>query len=353
MAIKSVTSANLTEYVTERKNLGHPVATPEQVAAAEVTAAAKVIAETPNKGDAEGSGDSKIVAAVTETVSTAPEPQGDRTAAQAQAEKKDKSKNPVQARIDELTREKKELEEFAEGEYTGRVQAQRQIADLEAQIQALKPKEAPKPEDPEPDSAKYTDQAAFLKDWGAWNRKKAISEFQASETQRRAQEESQRVTVELNSRREKSVAAARASLPDFDEVIKTADRTGPVPPPELVKSAIWESEHGAQIMYHLAKNPEEARTIFQMRPGAAIMALGRIEAQYAKGKTPVAAETTAAKVEPAVQEPTIVPPTSKAPAPMPSLTSGAGDAPIDLSKPIAFKDYKTKRIEEIRRKRAH
>lgn len=330
MPVKSVTAANLTEYVAERKSLGSEVKSPAEVATIDANAR-----KTEQK--VEGS---VVVGTTTETVSTAPEPQGD---AKEAAAKKDK-KNPVQDRIDELTREKKELDEFAEGEYTARLQAQRRIAELESQIQSLQPKAEKPKEEPEPDPSKYTDQKLFLKDWGEWNRKKAIADFQFAEKQRRDKEETDRTVADLNARRERSLTQAKKELPDFDEVIRMADRGGPVPP-DHVKGVLWESEHGAQILYHLAKNPEEAKRIFALRPAAAALALGRIETQYAKTDSKEEVKPTNGAQAP--------PQVTKAPPPMPSLAGASTETSWDPSAPQDYKAYKQRRQDELRRARRH
>lgn len=329
MAVKSVTAANLTEYVAERKSLGSDVKSQGDVAQIDANAR-----KTEQK--VEGS---VVVGTTTETVSTAPEPPGDAKEAAAKQGKK----NPVQDRIDELTREKRELEEFAETEYNGRIQSQRRIAELESQITSLQPKVEQPKEEPEPDPTKYTDQKAFLKDWGEWNRKKAIADFQKEEGERRAKDERDRLIQEGNARREKSLAQARKDLPDFDETIRLGDKERPAPP-QHVQAILFESEYGAQILYSLVKDPEEAKRIFAMRPAAAALALGRIETRYAKEASKEASTTNAA--------PQGASPTTRAPAPMPSLSGVSTETSWDPSQPQDFKAYKNRRIDEIRRSRA-
>src|SRR6185503_1994512 len=135
--IQSVTNENVAEYVNERKALGSEVKTPEQVKQEDANVAAGV----------------------------KPEPTPPSV-------KPDSKKNSVQDRIDELTREKHELNEFAETEYEARLQAQRRISELEKQIQVTQA--PPKVEVPEPKPADYlkddgsVDQDKFLAEWGKW-----------------------------------------------------------------------------------------------------------------------------------------------------------------------------------------
>src|SRR5689334_5813097 len=103
MAIQTVTNSNLVEFVEKRQALGAmPEMPPADVA-------------KPDSG---------VVATGGETISDAPDP--------GKAEPSAKT-NPVQPRINELTRLKKEAEEFAEEEYNKRVMAERRIGELEAE----------------------------------------------------------------------------------------------------------------------------------------------------------------------------------------------------------------------------
>lgn len=326
MAIKSVTTANLAEHIADKRAQGANIASLEQLQAMAVKTAEKP--KEPPKDEAK---------------EAAPEA---KEAAEAKPQEKQKPKNSVQERIDELTREKRELEEFAEGEYSARLQSQRRISELEDQIKKLSPVEE-KPKDPKPDRSKYTqDQIQqYEDDLLSWNRREARREFEAEAEKNRQKSEQEKLAAELNARREASIAAAKKELPDFDEVIQKGNRASnsdnSLVPPEYVKAVIWESEYGAHLLHYLASNPDEARRIFKMRPAKAALELGGIAKDFTKKAEPT--ETVAkAETPPAV-------PVSKAPPPMPSLNGTSGEVVVDLSAPQPFKEYQRKRIEEIRR----
>jgi hypothetical protein len=229
MAIKSVTNANLAEYVAERT-----ISKPADLQTAEaMTAAISKMADA--KADA-------VVVEAKETkptASTAPDPGKQEPTAK---------KNPVQPRIDELTREKRELEEFAESEYGLRLRAEKRIGDLEAELKTKAPAEAAKVEEIEPDPAKYTDQKEFLKDWGGWNRKQALKEFNAEQARINLQAQVEQQATRLAAQVEK----AREEFSDFNEVIESGLS---IVVPNHIKQAIMESEVGAYLAYHLRKNP--------------------------------------------------------------------------------------------------
>lgn len=249
---------------------------------------------------------------------------------EAKEPEKEAPKNSVQARIDELTREKKELDEFAQSEYEARLQAQRRISELESQLQTPKAEE-PKPK-PRPDRTKYEDATKYEDDLLAWNREESIRQFREEQ----AKEDAKRAEAERNAALNAHKEAAKKAFPDFDEVIASADRTQQIPESikPLLSAIAIESEHGVKVLYHLAKNPDEAKAIFKMKPAAALMALGRIEEKFIAGK---------AEPEPSTPQP----PISRAPPPSTSLNGGGGGAVItDLSQPMSYKDYKRQRMSQ-------
>jgi hypothetical protein len=315
MAIKTVNSDNLMEYVTSRTPNPSGLQTSEQMAL-EITS--KAAREEPKEEAVKATGE--------ETVSTAPDPGSQEPSAK-------KGPKPVQPRIDELTREKKELEEFAQSEYESRQQAERRIAELEEQVKAARPTEVPaEPELIEPDPAKYTDQALFNKDWKEYQRKAIRQEVTQSLMQERAAEQARRQDELLTER----VELARKSIEDFDAVIKSRNKDKRVVPAHIV-AAIRESALGPQLAYHLAKNQEEEARIYRLTPAAALLALGKIEMEYEPKAT-----------EP---EPPKIPPQTRAPAPITPLKAESAAVPEELTGPMDFKTYKQRRLQQIRSNR--
>jgi hypothetical protein len=138
--------------------------------------------------------------------------------------------------------------------------------------------------------------------------------------------EAERAKAELKSRNE---AVAKASLeawqakaeavkaehPDYDSAI--ADAAIPITP--AMHEAIFGSDLGPQLAYHLAKNPEECKRLAALTPVAAVRALGRLEAS-------LAADTAV----PQTQKPA---PKTAAPLPKPPAVLGGSAAPsVDLDK---------------------
>jgi hypothetical protein len=278
---------------------------------------------------------------------------------EGKAAEQPKPKNPnpaMQKRIDELTREKREIDEFAQSEYEGRVQAQRRVVELEAELakQSPKPEEKPKAEElKEPkrpvaaeftDSEKYTEaMSQYAEERADYAVKKDRRERDEAEAKRKKDEDEARAKAaaeEQNKILLERTEIARAAISDFDEVLMTAhnDKTRPLVPLHVV-AYINDSELGPQMAYALAKDRALADRIFKLPATRALAELGQMELAYAKPEKKGSA--------PAPKSPT----TTGAPAPLPSLNGAPGDvARPDMSN-LPFSEYKRRKLEEQRRSR--
>ena len=270
-------------------------------------------------------------------------------------EPKPKRKDTVQTRIDELVREKKEMEEFASNEYEARLAAQRRVVELEGQIAKATPKaeEVPKVEElkepKRPVVADYKEPEAYTEamskyadERAQFEVKKALKARDDAEAKRLKEAEEKRMAAAAEEQNKILLArteAAKAVIPDFDEVIQSADRSK-IPVPPHVVAVINESEVGPQMAYELAKDLDNAKRIFSLSPTKALLELGRMEEKYLKSAKPTKGA-----------EPPKTPTTTGAPAPLPSLNGAAGDAPVDFSQPMDFKDYKRLKLQQQRRER--
>jgi len=324
MAIQTVTNENVGAFVAERKARGSNISDAVNPTEAKVEGVA-----TP--------GNPIIKEGVAETIEGAPPDPGKQTPTA-----KPKGANPVQPRIDELTREKYELEEFAQSEYEQRIAAQEEAATLRAQLKAAAPpaptliEEALK----RPSPKDFTDQDAY---------DAAMTEYENKRDERTAAKaaaaaRAEALAQEQNRMLARRIEAAKAELPDFQEVIERADKRTRADIPNHIKAAILESEKGAYLAYHLAKDPAEEKRIFALSPAKALMELGRIEDAY----KPKSGEAPAAKAAAAPIE------TSRAPAPVTQVRAeSAGIVRQDLSKPQPFAQYKQARMEELRARKRH
>lgn len=325
MAIKTVTNANLAEFVAERTASGSKIATgEEQVAAADAAGVSADGSPTP--------GHPVIKPGEAETLNTGPDP--------GNAQPTAKGPKPVQPRIDELTRLRKEAEEFAEDEYGARLRAEARVAQLEAELQQAKPKEVPKPEELKRPSPKdFETQEAYDAAMEAYDQRRdaRVRQEAIEQGKREAQIATQNAAMSAK------IEAAKKHLPDYQEVIEAADARKPNVPLHI-QAAIIESDYGAHIAYELAKDAALEARIFKLPTAKALLELGKLEDKLITKFGAVPVVTTAAAPTPE---------TTRAPAPITTVRGGGdgGDVRKDLTKPMPFHEYKQQRMQEIRARR--
>ena len=189
--------------------------------------------------------------------------------------------------------------------------------------------QAPAADDPPPTlEAHGFDAAKLALAQAEWLRRQVKSGVTAEMQAAQAQQATQAVEQAFATR----TTAFKAATPDFDAVVMNPAL------PTLSRSSvslIKASESGPQIIYHLAKRPDEAVRIARMSPEHQAMALGRIEAG-------LSAPATTAK-NPATS-------TTRAPNPL-TPTTGRGNSPsVDPAK-LSTKDWiaQDRKQDEARR----
>lgn len=138
-----------------------------------------------------------------------------------------------------------------------RRQAERELRQASQQNQT--PTEAPKPQ-------QFKTQEEYLEAYSDWKADQKIAQRQQQE---------QRNQVESSF--EDQLDSARVKYTDFDTKVKTPGWYCS----DAALQAIQESKLGAEIVYHLASNPEESKRIFDMNPVSQIREIGKIEASLA------------------------------------------------------------------------
>ena len=216
-------------------------------------------------------------------------------------EPKKGKKHELNERFSELTEARKAAEKRAE-EQSARAKALQEERDKAAKEAAdLKAKyEPPKAEEPEPQPSQFTDineYAKAIKDWTAENTRREDAKKAAEQ---RVEAERQAVTKAWNER----LAKTKTEIEDYETVINDSS----VKVSNEVRDAILESDIGPQLLYHFAKNPDDADRIGQMTVGRALKELGKLEAKLSGGTA-----------EPAPKRETSVAEISKAPAPISPL----------------------------------
>lgn len=238
-------------------------------------------------------------------------------------DEKGRFKNPVQPRIDELTRKGREAER--ERDYW---RTRAETAEKKPEAEA---KETPKPK--VEDFTDYGDFVEALTDWKADRRAEAIREDVRNE---RAAE---RGAETAKSTFEKSAVDARKALPDYDEVMAGAKS---VRISDGVAAALRESDRQAELAYQLVKDPSIADRLSSLSPAKAAMEIARMEAAL----EPVSAEPDPEEKQAEVPAKPVPPvrKTTSAPAPIKPLGKGASTQ-TDLSK-LGMDDYVKRRAEQ-------
>lgn len=199
--------------------------------------------------------------------------------------------DPVQKRIDELTRR--------------RYDAERERDYWREHAQRAQPRQEPTPPAPEPpvegktladfayDESKY--QAYLFKQ----AEDRAVKAAEAVLTKK--QTESARFqTITAHKEREAEFAK---KVPDYFEIAHYAPIT------ESMAEIVMESEMSAELAYHLGKNRQVALNLARLTPLQQAREIGRIEAKLAAKPTPAA--------------------TSAAPPPAPKLEGNRGTSPVE------------------------
>lgn len=238
-------------------------------------------------------------------------------------------KEKLNERFSEITQARKAAEAKAlAAEATAKAEREARAA-IEDERNALRAKyEPPKSDElgPEPEFSQFTDQVEYskaIKEWVALKTRKEDAARAAAEAQKHERERISKEWAERETEIRKEVA-------DYDEIVGAST----VRVSDQLRDAIFESEVGPKLRYHLATNPEVAENLAKMTVGRMLKEVGRIEASLMEKPAP----KTELKVVPKSE-------ISKAPAPITPL-SGSGEPVLRLSghqevpKNLTFEDWK-------------
>jgi hypothetical protein len=272
LAANVVTSENLADFNAKRMGLAEP---------AEVVEAVKT-EPTPD----------------VESRSEPIEASDDATATE------DRKQNPkLERRFSEITKQRETARAEAQREREAREVLEAKVRDLEAKVT---PKAEPAA-DQEPLPEQFTDMYEYAKALTDYRVDQRMNEEKQKEVQARAAAERDKVINVWADR----VKAAKSEIPDFDDMVGSADVTVS----NEVRDAIFESEVGPRILYHLAENPEIATKLQGMTLTSALRHIGRLEAQF---------EKTEPQIKPVVGK-------SKAPSPINPIRSAANGRDVNLT----------------------
>lgn len=252
----------------------------------------------------------------------------------------------VRQKIDKKHRQMKEAEEFARSEALRALAAERRAEQLQQQLEAAKksgpaPANSEAPKEPQP--ADFATVAEYTDALVSYRVDQRLRDEQAKRD-REAAEKEQAVRAQEFGKR---IAQAKTKYDDFEEVLGSIKGTDLDRVHADVTEYIQESEAGADLLYHLAKNPDVLDRLRKLSPRRFIAELGKLEAKWEEKSSPAKEQTpTLSEVA------TTARPVSKAPAPIAPLDT-AGIAPV-AKKPedMSVQELREYRRQQEREKRA-
>jgi len=159
----------------------------------------------------------------------------------------DRKQNPkLERRFSEITKQREAAREEARREREARENLEAKVRDLEAKFQ---PKAEPVVES-EPLPEQFSDMYEYAKALTDYRVEQRLQEEKQKEVQAKAAAEHSKLIDAWGQR----VKAAKAEMPDFDDMVNSTDVTVS----NEVRDAIFESDVGPRILYHLAENPDFA-----------------------------------------------------------------------------------------------
>ena len=276
LAANVVTSENLAEFNAKRMGLADPL--PQGAAAVEETPAEP--SEDVNQSDPSGEDEAKAT--------------------------EERKPNPkLERRFSQITKERESAREEARRE--------RELREsLEVQVRELKNKAQPSAEpkfDSEPKPEQFTDMYEYQQALVDYRVDQRLGEEKQKEANAKAEAERMKVINTWAKR----VETAKAEIPDFEDMVGSAD----VAVSNEVRDAIFESDVGPRVLYHLAENPDIAEKLNGMTMTAALRMIGKLEAQFEKKSDEQLSKTVVNK--------------SKAPAPINPIRSAANGRDVSLT----------------------
>lgn len=187
---------------------------------------------------------------------------------------KPKKKGGFQRRIDKLNAQKAEAKK--EAEYWRKIALEKEQSAKSEDSESVDKEDAPKNADGRPnqdDFDTYEEYTEALTDW------KVEQRFKAKEEEERTSQLKSEQEKTLKSHNER-VQAFREKTSDYDEVIEgLAAEVDDEPVSPAFEAILVNSDNGPEILYELAKDPEEFKRVNSLTPLNLAREIGRLESR--------------------------------------------------------------------------
>jgi hypothetical protein len=198
--------------------------------------------------------------------------------------------------VEELKRVRKRAQQAEQEAAVAKAQLEEARRTQQAAPQPTQPKPVPAT-DKAPDINDYPDYADYIKASVMYD----LRQEEKVKKQTEEQEKNKTRQADIDRKFYARVNKVADKLPDYQEVIRSADLSLQTP----VLEAIKESDIGPEIAYFLAKNPSEAERIAAMGSmSSAVREIGKIEAKLSETPPPTQKPTKQVTLAPEPIKPT-------------------------------------------------
>lgn len=251
-----------------------------------------------------------------------------------ESEEVKKHKGGWQRRIDKLTKTNTTLAETLEEERLARQRLEARLAGKEPAAAAPETTANAAGDDPEPrDTEQNPKTGKPWKDWNEFNTEHTRwvlrQESKATAEKTTAEQDKQQLESTWKTHQD-NLSKAAEKYDDFQDAIAAFQKEAPVS--EGLALAVIELDNSADVLYHLAKNPEVLKELRGLSEFKAVAKLGVIS-----DKLSAAASAASASAAPADQKKSAGPPAPKtvassAPEPITPVGGGSAATTVDRSK---------------------
>ena len=184
--------------------------------------------------------------------------------AEEEATEAEKPKDKLEKRFSKVTKRAQDAEARAE-------QLEARLREVEARANPQTIAQTANVND-KPQASQFDDAFEYAEALAEWSAEKALKDRDIAESQRKAEEERNKVLKSWNDKVDK----AKKEMPDFNDIVSSST----VVVSDAIRDAILESDVGPQILYQIASDDDYAESLTSMPAIKALKEIGRLEAKF-------------------------------------------------------------------------